>query len=989
MKLGQATVYGFGKWVDFTIDFSEQSFICVYGENESGKSTLQQFILFMLFGLPPKMRAFYRPKTSSRMGGRLTVSDPEFGEFTIERLDNVRNGAAKCFGPDGSEFDEDWLKERLNGMTHDTYQSIFSFSAMDLYGLRNMSEEDLGEVLLGIGLTGSKSIYAIEKRLENKASELFKPNGRKPAINKQLESLDELFIRLHKYKNSEATYREKKAAAQALTDDIALLRSRSTQESKRRSIVEKQQHVLPIIHQYHNCTNNLQNYPACISFPENGIDRLQAIKDKLLPLKSELTVLEDNKQKYETKLDEITKSLHDESVYKQLEEMLKQKDLFLENKNNIKKLQQSIYKVETEIKMELDQLNMGIEPKDLETISLPFYIEKTWNQLKHDADQLSVVKEQLQQEESTIKKQRFYLSNQKQEKQDLLLPEKQVNELNERINTYNRQRYLQQVNQKKAEQQGVWEELKREKTKRSSQVLIGSVVLASLLGISGMVMDSFILYVMMSLFLIVGSSQWVWRNYSIRLMERIMHEQENDMPINQPSIDEKDIAEELLAEHKKHNSDLQSVEEQLKALNTQLIQWEERKKLIENRESRFNQQVEDQYANYSFLKNVRIMYWPEFYHTIKHVMKLMEQKRSDQEEYRKLIERQERYNYNIHRFFEERAWRASTEAMEENVVFMEEQLENYRNQRNLAKQYTDLVKENKNEQYMMTQRMRTYEREVEALYTSAHVETEDDFFKKAKQWKEMQLIVQNQQQLFSQLRAIFSKDESEELLKKDMNESNLKEEHIHIKEKEVEIENNIEKKRQELAYVNTELSNMESSETYSELMHRFGMEQEQLQKLANEWAVFRTAKEMLLETKRNYRDKYLSKVISKTSSYFGELTDGQYEYVFAPTEEMPFQVEAKDGVRYIVNELSQGTIDQLYVSLRLAISEVMIEEHRLPFIIDDAFVHFDAVRTKQVMKIMDRFSHDQQILLFTCKREVLEWTKQTKTINLANSVRIS
>src|SRR5690625_6732078 len=73
LKLMRATIYGFGSWVDDTVDFSGDSYICIYGENESGKSTLQHFILFMLFGLPPKMRSFYRPKSSSKLGGRLKL----------------------------------------------------------------------------------------------------------------------------------------------------------------------------------------------------------------------------------------------------------------------------------------------------------------------------------------------------------------------------------------------------------------------------------------------------------------------------------------------------------------------------------------------------------------------------------------------------------------------------------------------------------------------------------------------------------------------------------------------------------------------------------------------------------------------------------------------------------------------------------------------------------------------------------------------------
>src|SRR5690625_5956279 len=72
VKIEQATIYGFGKWVDYTIDFTENQFTCVYGENESGKSTLQNFILFMLFGYPPRKRNYYRPKTSGKIDRKST-----------------------------------------------------------------------------------------------------------------------------------------------------------------------------------------------------------------------------------------------------------------------------------------------------------------------------------------------------------------------------------------------------------------------------------------------------------------------------------------------------------------------------------------------------------------------------------------------------------------------------------------------------------------------------------------------------------------------------------------------------------------------------------------------------------------------------------------------------------------------------------------------------------------------------------------------------
>ncbi|QGS68453.1 AAA family ATPase [Oceanobacillus sp. 143] len=51
LKFINATIYGFGKWVDYSIDFTDELAI-IYGENESGKSTIQRFILFMFLDYP-------------------------------------------------------------------------------------------------------------------------------------------------------------------------------------------------------------------------------------------------------------------------------------------------------------------------------------------------------------------------------------------------------------------------------------------------------------------------------------------------------------------------------------------------------------------------------------------------------------------------------------------------------------------------------------------------------------------------------------------------------------------------------------------------------------------------------------------------------------------------------------------------------------------------------------------------------------------------
>jgi Uncharacterized conserved protein len=74
-----------------------------------------------------------------------------------------------------------------------------------------------------------------------------------------------------------------------------------------------------------------------------------------------------------------------------------------------------------------------------------------------------------------------------------------------------------------------------------------------------------------------------------------------------------------------------------------------------------------------------------------------------------------------------------------------------------------------------------------------------------------------------------------------------------------------------------------------------------------------------------------------------------------------------------VSMLSDGTIDQIYLSLRVAISETVLETHEsMPFIMDEPFAQYDDDRTSNCLKYIGDISRKQQVIIFTCKRREVE-----------------
>src|SRR5699024_10187480 len=126
--------------------------------------------------------------------------------------------------------------------------------------------------------------------------------------------------------------------------------------------------ALPMINDYHTYTNELASYPNNIAFPENGLHRLHFLKEKLLPLQSELSFLQKNKMNDENKYNDWKKSLVEQNIYEEALKIASKKTIYLEQKQELKKHYKVINQLTTEINKELNELNIGLTQADLASI---------------------------------------------------------------------------------------------------------------------------------------------------------------------------------------------------------------------------------------------------------------------------------------------------------------------------------------------------------------------------------------------------------------------------------------------------------------------------------------------------------------------------------------------------------------------------------------------------------------------------------------------
>ena len=115
------------------------------------------------------------------------------------------------------------------------------------------------------------------------------------------------------------------------------------------------------------------------------------------------------------------------------------------------------------------------------------------------------------------------------------------------------------------------------------------------------------------------------------------------------------------------------------------------------------------------------------------------------------------------------------------------------------------------------------------------------------------------------------------------------------------------------------------------------------------------------EVSKEIRGSFGRKLNEKTSEYFSRLTNGKYQNVLIDDEFKLFVETKQKLVSY--EQLSKGTIEQIYFALRLATIYVMFQ-NRQPILLDDALTHYDYKRMYGAIKLLrEEF---EQVLIFTC-----------------------
>ncbi|MEK5522264.1 ATP-binding protein [Heyndrickxia sp. FSL W8-0423] len=970
MKIKNLHIYGFGKLSDVKMNLSS-SIQVIYGVNEAGKSTLMAFIHGILFGFPTKQQSElrYEPKVGTKYGGNITL-ETKSGDIWVERVKGKAVGDVTVRLSDGTQGGEELLKDLLKHMDKALYKSIFSFNIHGIQGVSQLKGEDIGTYLIAAGTIGTDAIVKSEQQLQKELDRLFKPSGRKPELNEMLQTLKDQEKELKKSMQYNQTYEKLQLDNQNLVQDINELQEKVAASQLEIQKLEQLKQDWVLLKERKEILQSLNNIGE-VTFPIDGLKRMEKLEDQLQVAANQLYVLDVRKSEYEKELTQVLPNKliaeHEENI-----------QLLIEKWPQIVKWQEEIIRREEEI-IKWNEQRKVIKRKihihdmsDLPFLDLSIDMKERIRSATKDYYYLKSLQKELDKQLEIENRRLQELENQCINLETALLNEDEYRALSE-----NQQKYISL----QKEYQHLQDQMKfiklAKKPKQKENYLPTVLFYLLFIGFFGWsISTNQFVYMIGALIGIIILSYSVWIN----------HKKTNEHNVSQKNHVLE--AEKILTEMNKIGDKGQLFDEQQKLRQ----QWKGLVLEIENQQTRCQEKeqnvtvwqrdwkkVEEELGKIKEQLGLQKDFSPE---QLSYAFELLNElaaldnhlKRSESLK-TELLKKVANWECDLKDILG--ILQIDGLSTEEGIIRLKNSLLKERENKLIYREIINKNEDVETEYLKWKNEYKAIEIAIKDLLHEAGVENNEDFRKRGKDYEEIQSLQAN-------LKMINNKISIENISIFDQFSSlNEVEEKLSINKNNVK--NNNEKLSQlhkNLAAVKYEIEQLEDGGTFTEKLHEFYRSKSIFNDKAKEWAKIALAKEIIHRTMERMKKERFPKVLEKAEEFLNYLTDGEYIRLFLkPTGQ--FLVERVDQLSFEPDELSQATAEQVYVALRLALVEVLQDEYPFPLIIDDGFVNFDNERTKRIVQLLLSRSQTSQILYFTCHQHILQLFPQ-KNIYMLN-----
>jgi DNA repair exonuclease SbcCD ATPase subunit len=137
-----------------------------------------------------------------------------------------------------------------------------------------------------------------------------------------------------------------------------------------------------------------------------------------------------------------------------------------------------------------------------------------------------------------------------------------------------------------------------------------------------------------------------------------------------------------------------------------------------------------------------------------------------------------------------------------------------------------------------------------------------------------------------------------------------------------------------------------------------------------------TAESFLRQAEQRANRDLAPRLAGAVRDRLGPVTAGRYTDVRVDPATMEVTVLDPDGRWRAARDLSHGTAEQIYLLLRVALAELLVQPGAsCPLLLDDVLVQSDPTRSRAVLDLLLRVSSDHQVILFSQEDDVQRWAR--------------
>ncbi len=167
---------------------------------------------------------------------------------------------------------------------------------------------------------------------------------------------------------------------------------------------------------------------------------------------------------------------------------------------------------------------------------------------------------------------------------------------------------------------------------------------------------------------------------------------------------------------------------------------------------------------------------------------------------------------------------------------------------------------------------------------------------------------------------------------------------------------------------------MELMPDEEQLQRQLALARQRLSELERTNKAIGYAQSALESALQELQRRFAPDITRRAGHFLDRLTGGVYDRISIGEDLSVLAARDSETTLRTAAWRSEGTGDQMYLALRLAVWEVLSPES--PLILDDALVRFDQTRMKRAMDLLTELGEKRQILLFSCQDREKEYLER-------------